>query len=517
MDRFKSEDTGLRRHRFELISIRCQHTRAEYPPIAAIQTTSTGKPPRVTPPNPDARSNPAANEEARKLSTSMKDTMQHAMSLENNDSTDSQCSHRIRKPILATLANRGTKPTNGCPTPPVNAIPNAAIEGKLLEPQESADEESEKRGRIRSVMGVIFWLIRGIFCLVSLTVILAVLTAIPILQLITFGYLINVSGRLANGSKLKDSLPHLQQAGQIGLAAIALFLASLPTQTLAHLESVANLINQGSEQATQMRALAIATSILMTAYLLWAWNRGGRLANYLWPQPTRFLKEGWRWRTWRTAPDRLWEFTVNLQAPKYFWLGLRCAVGTLIWLSPSFVIIAVFRNGETGLAGLVGFAALLMLGLGMLYLPMLQAHFAAENRLRALFAVRTIRQNFRRAPWAWFAGMTVCLVITPIPLYLLKIEPTLKEVMWAPCLIFVAFILPARMATGLALRRAKRMPEPVGLWKKLSRNLIRLMMPVVLSIYLLFVYGSQYTSWDGLTTWVQQHAIFIPVPFLNGV
>lgn len=111
----------------------------------------------------------------------------------------------------------------------------------------------------------------------------------------------------------------------------------------------------------------------------------------------------------------------------------------------------------------------------------------------------------------------MCLVITPIPLYLLKIEPTLREVMWAPCLIFMVFSLPARMATGLALRRAKRMPEPTGLWKKISRNLIRLVMPLVLGIYLLFVYGSQYTSWDGLTTWVQQHAIFIPVPFLNGV
>ncbi|MCH1441138.1 MAG: DUF4013 domain-containing protein [Rubripirellula sp.] len=468
-------------------------------------------------PDPAPHSNPAASEEALELSAGVNDAIPDVMSVEKNDSTDSRFSDRKREPILATLAAVATLPANGGPTLSVNAIPTAAINPTLLEPDESADEKPEKKGLIRWVVGGIVWLIRRTFCLVSLTVILAVLTAIPILQLISFGYLLNVSGRLANGSKLKDSLPHLQQAGQIGLAAIALFLAALPTQTLAHLESVANLINQGSEEATQMRALAVVTSMLMTAYLLWAWNRGGHLANYLWPQPKRFLKEGWRWRTWRTVPDRLWEFTVSLQAPKYFWLGLRGAAGTLIWLSPSFVIIATFRNGETGLAGLVGFAALLMLGVGMLYLPMLQAHFAAENRLRALFAVRTIRRDFRRAPWAWFAGMTMCLVITPIPLYLLKIEPTLREVMWAPCLIFMVFSLPARMATGLALRRAKRMPEPTGLWKKISRNLIRLVMPLVLGIYLLFVYGSQYTSWDGLTTWVQQHAIFIPVPFLNGV
>ena len=37
------------------------------------------------------------------------------------------------------------------------------------------------------------------------------------------------------------------------------------------------------------------------------------------------------------------------------------------------------------------------------------------------------------------------------------------------------------------------------------------MMIGVVAIYLLFVYFSQYTSWDGLATWVQQHAILIPV------
>lgn len=47
--------------------------------------------------------------------------------------------------------------------------------------------------------------------------------------------------------------------------------------------------------------------------------------------------------------------------------------------------------------------------------------------------------------------------------------------------------------------------------------MIRLIMPLVVGVYLLFVYVSQYISWDGLLTWVQQHAILIPVPFLSGV
>jgi hypothetical protein len=366
-------------------------------------------------------------------------------------------------------------------------------------------------------MRFLLWSLRGSFCIASLVVLLAVLTAIPVLQLIAFGYLLQVAGGLAAGAKLRDSLPHLHSAGRIGLAGMAVFVAALPTQLLAHLESVAYLINPGSGQATAMRVLAIASSMLATIYLLWAWVRGGRLRHYLWPQPKRFFREGWRWRTWSRAPDRLWDFTASLELPRLFWLGLRGAVGTLVWLIPAMIIVAAFRDANAGVAGLFGFVCIVSLGIGLLYLPMLQAHFAAENRLSAFFEVRTIRRDFRRAPWAWLLAMICSLVILPIPLYLLKIEATPREVMWLPCLVFVAFILPARISAGLALRRARRRPEPAGVWAAFSRWAVRLLMLVVVGIYLLFVFVSQFTSWDGLQTWVQQHAILIPVPFLSGV
>ncbi len=113
--------------------------------------------------------------------------------------------------------------------------------------------------------------------------------------------------------------------------------------------------------------------------------------------------------------------------------------------------------------------------------------------------------------------MVVALILTPIPLYLLKVEATPQEVMWLPCLVFVAFILPARIATGLAIRRARRRVESSGRWAAISRSLVRLLMTGVVAVYLTFVYVSQYTSWDGLATWFQQHAILIPVPFFSGV
>ncbi len=357
--------------------------------------------------------------------------------------------------------------------------------------------------------------------MVSLVVILALLTAVPLLQLIAFGYLLDVAGRLTRGGSFSDSLPNLHLAGRVGLAAVAIFVASQPTQLLVHWESVSQLVNPGSAQAVRMRWLAIATSLFAIGYLLWAWVRGGELKHYLWPQPQRFLREAWRPRTWTQGVDRLWAFTSAFEIPRLFWLGFRGAMGTLIWLLPAAVLIVVNRNGNQGAAGLVGFLCVLILGVELLYLPMLQAHFAAENRFGALFEVKTIRRDFRRAPWAWFLAMVIGLVLMPIPLYLLKIEATPREVVWLPCLVFVAFILPARIAEGLALRRArycckKVREEPSGAWPWISRWSVRALMPVVVGAYLFFVQISQYTSWDGLQTWIQQHAILIPVPFLGG-
>ncbi|WP_231742876.1 DUF4013 domain-containing protein [Stieleria varia] len=371
-------------------------------------------------------------------------------------------------------------------------------------------------GLIRRGFRGVGWLIWTAFRIASLIVLLAILAAIPIFQLVTFGYLLDVSGRLARGGRFRDALPSLDAAGKIGLAGCGLFLAALPVQLLVHWESVAQLIQPGSAQAVTMRILAIGAAIAGTVYLLWVWVRGGQLRHYLWPQPIRFLRQGWRPSTYREMPDKLWETTVSLELPRLFWLGVRGAIGTLVWLAPAMIIIAANRNGETGLAGLVGGLSLLALGVVLLYLPMLQTHFAAENRLSALFELRKVRRLYRRAPWAWLLAMISGLVILPLPLYLLKIEATPQEVVWLPTLVFVAFILPARIAEGLAIRRANRLPDPTSWWAFFSRWIVRFLMVGVVAIYLTFVTLSQFTSWDGLQTWVQQHAVLIPIPFLGG-
>jgi hypothetical protein len=364
-------------------------------------------------------------------------------------------------------------------------------------------------------LGTVRWSLGTAFDYLSLVTILAVMTALPVIQLIAFGYLLDVAGRLTAGAKFRDTLDWLRPAGRLGSAIVAILIVGLPIHLLTHWGRAADLVSPGTPQADAIRTLSVVLVFLAVPYLGWAWVRGGRVRDYLWPQPIQFLKRGWRPTTWLYAADRLWDFIASWRLAKRFWLGLRGAVATLIWLLPATVIIAANRQGETGLAGLVGALALIAMGFSLMYLPMLQANFAAENRFKAMFQWRRIRSDFRRAPWAWLLAMVLSLVILPIPLYLLKIEPPPPELVWLPTWFFIFLMLPARIACGLALRRARSKPEPSGKWAFISRWTVRLLMPPVVGTYLLFVYLSQYVTWDGLQTWVQQHAVLVPIPFVG--
>lgn len=371
------------------------------------------------------------------------------------------------------------------------------------------------RSIFRRAVGAGTWSLGTAFNYLSLVTVLAVMAALPIIQLIAFGYMLDVAGRLTAGSKFRDTLDWLRPAGQLGMAIVAILVVALPIHLLTHWSRAADLVSPGTPQAEAIRTLSVVLVFLAVPYLGWAWVRGGRVRDYLWPQPIGFLKRGWRPTTWFHAADRLWNFIASWKLGKRFWLGLRGAVATLIWLLPATIIIAANRQGETGLAGLVGALALIAMGFSLMYLPMLQANYAAENRFKAMFQWRRIRSDFRRAPWTWLVAMVLSLVILPIPLYLLKIEPPPPELVWLPTWFFIFLMLPARIACGLALRRARSKPEPSGKWAFISRWTVRFLMPPVVGTYLVFVYLSQYVSWDGLQTWVQQHAVLVPVPFVG--
>src|SRR5262249_22408266 len=146
-----------------------------------------------------------------------------------------------------------------------------------------------------------------------------------------------------------------------------------------------------------------------------------------------------------------------------------------------------------------------------LYMPFLQAHFAAENRFRACFELGAVRGQFRRAPWAFAFAFFITLLFA-VPLYLLKIEMVPREAAWLPSMVFIMFMFPARLLMGWALGRARHRESPRHWFFRWTGRLS--MLPVA-AFYVLIVFFTQYISWHGVWSLYEQHAFLLPVPFFS--
>jgi hypothetical protein len=209
---------------------------------------------------------------------------------------------------------------------------------------------------------------------------------------------------------------------------------------------------------------------------------------------------------WAKKRDALWDFTASLRLPYYFWLGFRGFWGAFLWLAWPVTLLVLGRHFP-----LVGFIGAFALILVLLYVPLLQLRFAVDNRFKAFFEVRAARRMFGRAPIAIFFAFFLTL-LSAVPLYLLKIEMIPREAAWLPSLVFIVFMLPARLTMGWAVGRALRREKPRHWFFRWTSKLAMLAVTVV---YVVIVFFSQYAAWDGIFSLYEQHAFLLPVPFFS--
>lgn len=345
-----------------------------------------------------------------------------------------------------------------------------------------------------------------IFGAASLVVGLSVLAALPILQLLSLGYLLESSARVALSGRLRDGIFGVRKAARVGGAAVGAAVSVIPLWLVGSQARAAALLDPGGSIARGWRIAALVLWALTCLHLLLAFARDGRLRRFLWPVGNlvwlhrRRRREG----LYAETRDGFWEFAAGLRLPHYFRLGLVGFLGTLVWLvPPSAMLGAVARYPALGLLGAV------LLAIVVPALPFLQVEYAITGRARALFSPRAVRGRFRRAPWA-FAFALAVLLLASIPLYLLKIEMVPREAAWLPSLVFVVFLAPARLLVGWAHARSGRRDRPRH-W--FFRLLGRLAIVAVALLYVLVVFISQYTSWGGAASLHQQHAFLLPAPF----
>jgi hypothetical protein len=348
----------------------------------------------------------------------------------------------------------------------------------------------------------------GLFGVLTLIVALAVLAAIPVLQFLSLGYLLEAGGRIARTGRFRKGFIGVRKAARVSSIVLGTWLMLLPLRVVSSLEVSAQLIDPDGPVAQQWRLALVVLTLVMTVHIVVAWSRGGKLRHFLVPftNPIWLVRRLWRGGYYAEARDAIWDFVVSLRLPYYFWLGVRGFAGAFAWLVLPITLLALGR-----VAGILGLVGGILLAFVLLNIPFLQMRFAAENRFGALFELGPVRHLFRRAPLAFAIALVITLLFA-LPLYLLKIEMIPREAAWLPSLVFIVFIFPARLLAGCAYARAESMSTPRHWILRWSARLV--MVPVAL-FYVVIVFFTQYTAWTGVWSLYEQHAFLLPVPFFS--
>lgn len=365
---------------------------------------------------------------------------------------------------------------------------------------------------LRSFFSTVSSSIEWLFGALSLIVGLSILATIPLLQILSLGYLLEVSGCVAREGRIRAGFVGVRKAARVGRLALGIALWMVPLWIIASLARAAWLIDADGRAARGWQIGLWVASVFVLAHFVGACGRGGRLRDFLWPRPIRSWRALTTGNPYTRARDATCRFLLELRLPYYASLGARGFAGAAMWLLVPVSLLAIASRlppGAGAVAGLVGGA---LLALMLLYLPFAQARFAQENRWEALFELRPLRALFVRAPVAFFIAL-VCLLTLALPLYLLKIELVPREAEWLPSLLFVVSMFPARLLSGWALARGQRR-ERARLW--LFRWSSRLAMLPVVVLYAFLAYFTQYLSWYGVWSLYEQHAFLVPAPFLKG-
>jgi len=406
--------------------------------------------------------------------------------------------HEPADDMLDALPAEGIQPATTCaPAHPVLEVLPAA----------EVDVQAPRAGILRRTWGCFTSVAEWLFGAAALILGLSILSAIPLVQLLTLGYLLEAGGRVARTGRLRDGFIGMRQAARLGTIAIGCVLVWLPLYLISSMAASAQVIDPEGEIAQRWEAGLTIATVAGAVHIVAACARGGKLRYFFWPfNVIWFLRRLWRGGYYAQARDTVWDFVVALRLPYYFWLGFRGFVGAFIWLAiPVWLLGMSDRNPFLGIMG--GFAMAFVL----LYLPFLQMRFARENRFRAMFEWRAVRGEFCRAPVAFFVALLLTLAFA-LPLYLMKIEMIPREIVFLESLVFIVFIFPARLMTGWASARSVRREEPRHWFFRWTSRL--LMLPTV-AFYVLIVYFTQHLAWGGVSSLYEQHAFLLPVPFLN--
>jgi hypothetical protein len=369
-------------------------------------------------------------------------------------------------------------------------------------------------GIVRRIAGTVFgfigWLVRSLFGIVCLILLLAVIAAIPIVNFLALGYLLEVEGRLARSGKLRDAFPLTDLAPRLGSIVIGMWACIFPLFLLSQLAADARLIDPGSRFDTGLHLLVQFLAVVVTVHVCLALARGGSFACFVRPIKNlrwvvQRLRDG---DYWEKASTAVHDFVAGWRLKHHFLLGVKGYLGAMIWLVIPTALFAATNKTEGGpiIVTLIGGVLLILV---LSWVPFLQAHFAAENRFAAMFELKKVRQLFKNAPFSWLITMLVTLTMA-LPMYLFKIALPPSDMMWLVTIVFIVSIYPAKVVTGWAYHRAVAR-ERRAFWG--LRWLTRLVLLPLLAMYVFLLFFTQFIGEHGKGVLFEHHTFLLPGPF----
>jgi hypothetical protein len=355
------------------------------------------------------------------------------------------------------------------------------------------------------------WILRTLFGLASLTLLLAVAAAVPIVNFWVFGYLLDVTGRVARSGKLRASFPLLGLAPKFGSIVLGIWLCVLPLRLLAGAAADAELIAPGSAVAVRWQGALTFAKVAMVLHLGMALARGGSLTCFLRPiKNARWLLARWRDHDyWTRASTAIGQFLSGLNTRAYFSVGWRGFLGTAAWLFIPSALYASLHDPDKPVQILTTLIGGFGLWLTLMWAPLLQTRFAAENRILAFRELGIARELFRRAPIAWLFAIVLTYLLA-LPLYLFKAFSPPQDAMWFVTIVFVVSIFPTKVALGWAYGRSMRRTDRAWwVWRWVSK----LLLAVLVAIFVFILFFTPAIGQHGRRVLFEHHALLLPVPF----
>lgn len=354
------------------------------------------------------------------------------------------------------------------------------------------------------------WIVSTVFGIVTLILGLAVVAAIPFVNFIALGYLLEVEGRVARTGRFRDAFPLLPMAPRIGGIVLGVWFWLMPLRFIAWAAADARLIAKGSPADLGWHLALRIAMVVVTIHLCLSLARGGRLSCFFRPFKNLFwLRQQWKaGGYWDRAEQSVWEFLGQFRRSYYFWKGLKAWAGAMLWLIIPTALFAA-ANKPNGGAALVSIFGGVLLSIVFAWIPFLQAHYSVDGRFSAFRKLGTIREMYRRAPLCCALAAIVTYALS-LPLFFATIVLPPQDALWLVTPIFIVSIYPARVLTGWAYYQASIRERRAWFSLRLMTGL--LFMPVIM-IYTFILFFTQFIGSSGKWVLFQHHALLLPRPF----